>query len=337
LLDGVPALDSIMEATLMYKFGKAILIGALALTFSFPAANSAAAQEGGAQPIPIASGDKVRYAGFVSEAPVSTDMRIVGSVNEAFRKLLIPGERVFINRGSSQGVQVGEVYQIVRPRGAFYHPFKNARLHFPSFSRRGDRLGYYNEEVGLARVLAIQESTSTLEITEVFTDVRFGDVLLPYQKRDLPEQKAYSPIDPLAAPTGKTTGQIVLARSTREQLVSQDIVIIDLGEKSGVKIGDYFTIFREQGSDSLNNNIREDEITFRNVDGGSERFRGDSKSIVHPNIQKDKIDKLYPGKVLPRTVVGELVVTRVEGTTATAIITRVQSGEAYLGDFVELQ
>ena len=44
-----------------------------------------------------------------------------------------------------------------------------------------------------------------------------------------------------------------------------------------------------------------------------------------------------PGKVLPRTIVGELVITRVEGNTATAIVTRTQSGEAYVGDNIELQ
>jgi hypothetical protein len=322
----------------MSKFGKVLLISAFALIFSIPAANSVAAQspEEGRGPIPIAIGDRVKYAGFISEAPISTDMRIVGALNETTRYLLARGERVFMNRGSAQGVQVGEIYQVLRPRGVFYHPFKNTKLHFPTLTRRGEKLGYYNEEVALARVLTVQEKNSTLELVETYNEVRIGDVLLPYQKRDMPDQRQVTHLDPLAPPTGKTTGQIIFARATREQLASSDVVIVDLGQKAGVKVGDYFTIFREQGSDAINN-FRDDEVSLKYVDGGSERWRGDGKSIVHPAIQKEKIDKLYPGKDFPRTIVGELVITRVEGTTATAVITRIQSGEAYVGDQIELQ
>jgi hypothetical protein len=326
-----------MEATLMHKFGKAILISAFALVFSIPAANSVSAQgpEGGRSPIPIAVGDKVNYAGYVSETPISTEIRIVGAVNEAIRKSYSRGDRVYINRGQSQ-IQVGDLYKIVRPRGAFYHPFKNVKLQFPSFSRRGDLLGFYVDELGVARVLAVQDKTATLEVGESFADILIGDVLLPYQKRDMPEQRAYTQIDPLAPSSGKTSGQIIFSRSQREQLASTDVVIIDLGQKAGIKVGDYFTIYREQESEHINR-FRDDEVALKRIEVGSERFRGGTFSETHPAIQQDKIDRAYPNKVLPRTIVGELVVTRVEGTTATAIITKTQRGEALLGDKIELQ
>jgi hypothetical protein len=327
-----------MEATLMHKIGKAMLIGTLALVFSIPAANTVSAQgpEGGRAPIPIANGEHVYFAGFISETPVPNEVKIVGAVGEYYKYLYGRGDRVFMNKGQGQGVQVGEVYQILRPLGAFYHPFKNAKVRFPSFERRGDQLGYFTDEIGVARVISVQDKTATLEISESFIEVRIGDVLIPFQKREMPEQKVVTPIDPLAPSNGKTNGQIIFARAQREQLGTSDVVFIDLGQKAGVKVGDYFTIFREQGSENINH-FRDDEVALKHNEISSDRFRGGNYSQIHPHVQKEKIDLLYPGKDFPRTVVGELVVTRVEGNTATCIITRVLNGEVFLGDKIELQ
>src|SRR6185369_12933834 len=142
-----------------------------------PAANTVSAQgpEGGRAPIPIANGEHVYFAGFISETPVPDQVKIVGAVGEYYKYLLGRGDRVFMNKGQAQGVQVGEVYQILRPLGAFYHPYKNAKVRFPSLSRRGDQLGYFNDEIGVARVISIQEKTATLEISESFIEVRIGD------------------------------------------------------------------------------------------------------------------------------------------------------------------
>lgn len=321
----------------MRKFGKAVLTFAVALAFAIAAAPPTAAQSGESRASnPIAVGDKVVFAGFISENQISNDVRIVGAEDEAFQQFLYRGERVYMNKGASKGAQVGELYSVIRPQGAFYHPFKNAYVRFPSFERRGDKLGFFNDEVGVARVIAVQSNTATLELVETYSLVRVGDVLQPYQKRGLPEQRAFKTLDPLAPPTGKTTGQIVLARTGREHLTSSDVVFIDLGDKAGVKIGDYFTIFRGQGSENINN-FRDDETTPKRIENGSDRFRGGTYSILYPAKQKEQIDKEYPGKVLPRTIVGELVVTRVEGTTAVAVITRTQGGEVLLGDQIELQ
>jgi hypothetical protein len=328
-----------MEATLMRTIGKAMLIGALALAFTAPVADfSASAQSGGENrgPVPIAVGDRVYCAGFVSEAPVNADLRLVSPVNYS-RTLFVNGDRAYINKGKADGIQVGDVYQIVRPLGAFYHPFKKKES-YASFSRKGDRLGYYTEEIGFVRVIAVYDARATIEVTETCSEAKLGDALVRYEKPVLPEQRAYTPLDPLSAPNGKTTGRIVLARNSREQLVTSDVVTLDVGQKAGIKVGDYFTIYREHNSDAINK-YNEDEISPKNTEGGSDRFRGNDRSIIYPaeGGKREKLLRQYPNNTFPRTVVGELVVTRVEGNTANAIITRTQNGEAFLGDFVELQ
>ena len=320
----------------MRTFGKAMLLGAMALVFSIPPATTHVSAQSGenSAPVPVAVGDRVYCAGYISENKPNGDIRIVASPNST-TYLYVNGQRAFINKGKADGIQVGDVYQVIRPLGEFYHPFKT-KLHFPDFGRRGEKLGYYTEEIGFVRVIAVQDNTSTIEVSESCSEARLGDALVKFEKPKVPDQRAFTPLNPLSGPNGKMTAQIILARSGREQLAASDVITLDVGEKAGVKVGDYFTIFREAHSEPITK-FYDDEVSFKHVEAGSERFRGNDRSILHPSIQKEKLDKKYPGKVLPRTVVGEVVVIRVEGTTATAIVTRTQTGEAFLGDFVELQ
>ncbi|MEW6731550.1 MAG: hypothetical protein AB1489_09510 [Acidobacteriota bacterium] len=324
----------------MRKFGKALLIGALALGFAAPAERPVAAQggEGLRTSTPIAVGEKVFCAGFVSETKVNPELRIIGALNGTKRIMLVRGERAYINQGSPQGIQVGQIFQIIRPLGTFRHPYKTS-LHFPTFTRRGEQLGYYVEEMGFARVVAVQDKTSTIEITESCSDIRLGDALVPYQKPDLPDQRPFVPLDQFAAPTGKTSGQIIYARSSREQLSNSDVVFIDIGQKAGVRVGDYFTIFREYDTDGVLLRYRDEELSQLRVNAGSDRYRGSEFSIIRASEgqRPQDINKQYPRSYYPRKVVGELVVTRVEGNTATAVIVRSQSGEITVGDKVELQ
>ncbi len=324
-----------MEANLMRKLKNAMLFFTLVIAV-LTTGSMVSAQEGERKPIPIANGDRVYCAGFISDTKISYEMRIIGNPKEAESSILVNGMRAFMNKGRGDGIQVGDTYQIIRPRGPFYHPFKNAKLSFPSFNKRGQLLGYFTEEIGFAKVIGVQDKTATLEITESCTEARLGDALIKYEKPQLPELKAYAPIDPLAPANDKTKGQIVGSRGIREFLTISDVVILDVGQKAGVKIGDYFTIFRENGSEPIKK-FRDDEVAFRKVESGSDRYRGSDFSIEHPSVQKEKVRKQYPSKTLPRTIVGELVVTRVEGNTAVAIVTRNQGGEIFIGDNIELQ
>ncbi|MBI4855012.1 MAG: hypothetical protein HY819_24695 [Acidobacteria bacterium] len=317
----------------MRKLKNAILFSSLALTLIISTSgNLVSAQEGERRPIPIANGDRVYCAGFISDTKINYDMRIIGSEREAERSIYTNGMRTFINKGRADGIQVGDTYQVIRPRGPFYHPFKNVK----TFTRRGELLGYFTEEIGFVKVIGVQDKTATVEVTEACSEVRFGDALVKYEKPQLPELKAYAPIDPVAPANDKTKGQIVGAKGTREFLTISDVVLLDVGQKAGVKVGDYFTIFRENGSELIQK-FRDDEVSFKKTEGGSDRYRGSSLSIEHPSIQKEKLRKEYPNKTLPRTIVGELVVTRVEGNTAVAIITRNQGSEVFIGDNIELQ
>lgn len=303
----------------MKKFGKATIFATVMLCMSF----TVSAQEVG-KVNSIAKADAVYYGAYVSENPVASDTQVVAAVLEPLRRHYTRGQVLYINKGQAQGVRVGDLYQTLRPLGVFKHPFKKTKL------------GYYNEQTGFIRIISVQENTATAEVYETYGGVMLGDVVIPFQKMTLPDQRPYGKFDPLAIPTGKTSGQIVWANGSRENLTRGDVVIVDIGQQAGVKLGDYFTIWREQGSDGILN-YADFEIGPKHSQGGSIRYRGSEFAINYPVEGRDKLKKRYPGKVMPRTNVGELVIVRVEGTTATGVILRTQGGEAVVGDHIELQ
>ncbi|MCS6885648.1 MAG: hypothetical protein RMM17_04755 [Acidobacteriota bacterium] len=297
---------------------KSILFAALLLCFS-----RASAQEAGTAKT-IVKADAIYYGAFVSENPIPSDTQIVASPLEPFRRYYTQGQIVYLNKGQSQGIKVGDLYQTLRSLGVFKHPFKKAKL------------GYYNEQTGIIRIISVQDTSATAEVYDTYNGVMLGDIVVPFQKLTPPEARPYGKFDPMAISTGKLTGQIVWARDSREQLSTGDVVIVDVGERVGVKLGDYFTIYREQGSDGILN-YADFEFGMRRSTGGSLRFRGSEFAIDRPVEGRDVLRRRYDSSTMPRTNVGELVIIRVEGTTATGVVVRTQGGEAFVGDKIELQ
>jgi hypothetical protein len=157
-----------------------------------------------------------------------------------------------------------------------------------------------------------------------------------------------APLPRFSEPSGRQQGRIVLARDQREMLSRNQVVYIDLGREDNLKAGDTLNVYRPLGRGGVAH-IKNEEIT-QNIHGGfeSKEFRGgkfsnkaqraqrpngtgtfDQKPVTSPQVKSGR-------PAMPRKVVGELVVLKVEQRTATAIITRV-SQEIHTGDFVEVQ
>jgi len=69
------------------------------------------------RPIPVASGSNLYCAGFVQKTPINTDNQIVGAVEEQERFNFSQNNYVYINVGNAQGVKMGDIFSVVRPRG----------------------------------------------------------------------------------------------------------------------------------------------------------------------------------------------------------------------------
>jgi hypothetical protein len=287
------------------------------------------------RPAPAARASETACGGFIEQTPQAAAGQIVGAEQERERRNFGEGDLVYIDAGAQSGVRVGQEFTVVRPRGQFRS----------KFSRKAGTLGVYTQEVGRLRVVRVRDRVSVAEVWTACGDLLVGDLLRPAQERPAPQARAEAALDRFAEPTGKQTGRLVLARDGREMVSRDDVVFVDLGAEDGVKVGDYLTVFRPDAHAALVD--YGDEITA-NTRGGfeSDSRRGGGHSIQAQRL-KD-VDGPESGETVKtpavrrarpavlRKVVGELVVLRVEGRTATAVVTRTAQ-EIHTGDAVEVQ
>ena len=310
------------------------LLPLLLLITLFPARDVVRAQQGsgiplGESPTPITRGADLYCAGFISDRPVTPEFYIVGGEHESEQDWYTTSQVVYLNYGAKSGASVGESLYIIRQKGKYENPYT------------GRNLGWYFEELGILRLIAVQRNISIARIEVSCSSIRFGDLVRPYLGYVSPSPREYQPLNRYDMPTGKLSGQIVLARDGREMLAERDIVYLDIGDKEGVKLGQYYTVYRDaakhDGPVGLQfNPILEvdDDFPHRVHDYSDERYKGPDYSILKG--KKDQDDIIEDRVGLPRKVVGEIVILRVEEKTATALITRVAQ-EVFLGDYVELQ
>ena len=293
-------------------------------------------------PQQIAGKSSLYCAGFVRHERLGQMPEIVGGEEEQEQRKFSYSDVVYLNAGSAQGVKEGQVFQIIRPRGDVKGVHKN----------KSGFVGTYIQDVGQLQVFKVREHTSAALITFSCDMALLGDLLAPVPDRESPVQRAEANLDRFADPSGKQTGRLMMAKDSRELLTRHDIVYIDLGAEDQVKRGDYLTIYRPLGTGNITRVDNEETSRNRSAGFQSERYRGggfsnqasrakDSTAFKDSNgryryrpITSKEVKGNRP--LMPRKIVGEMVILDVQTRTATAIITRVSS-EVHTGDWVEIQ
>ncbi|HEU4390114.1 MAG TPA: hypothetical protein VFV34_20090 [Blastocatellia bacterium] len=269
---------------------------------------------------PVAKRTDIYCTGFISELPPRADLELVGAEKENIKSVFSQGDIVYLNQGRQSGLYPGAVYYVVRPIGKFHHPFKNKLL------------GYYVRELGMVRVLEVHDHTSTAEVTVSCDMMTFGDLLKPFETVPAPPAPNSGPLPRYGEGTGGTTGQIVLSPLFHEWLGANQIVYLDLGNRQGIRPGDQFTIFRSINRREGVVHYRDDDLAIKRTTGyESDRYEG-GELPFEPTVQIPDVVGRRP--TLPRKVLGELVVLKVENNACVAIITR-SVAEINIGDWVE--
>lgn len=330
----------------MPRFGnfKALLLS-FALLPAFAFTSSAQTEQRAELIIPtthqeqrVADRTKLYCAGYIRYQTLPHMPQIVGGHEEQEQRRYADGDVVYINAGSKQGVQEGQTFQIIRPRG----DVKGVHKEKQGF------LGTYIQEIGQLRVFKVRDNTSAAQITFSCDEALHGDLVAPLPDRVSPLERSSGILDVFADPTGKQTGRLMMAKDNREMVTRNEIVYIDLGSEDQVKTGDYLTIYRPLGTGNMNRRDgeelgpnREDGFSSTSYRGGgfggmanrANDKNGDGRYSNKP-ISSREVKKHRP--LMPRKIVGEMVIIDVQTRTATAIITRV-AGEVHTGDWVEIQ
>jgi hypothetical protein len=250
-------------------------------------------------------------AGLVTTERPGGDTYVISGVESATRIAFNQGDLVFINRGASQGVQVGAEFLVTRP--------EHDRSKMKWFVWQNElmrAMGTTYADIGRLRVVHVEADTSTAEITQFCEAVQRGDIVQPFVARPAPDFKPPAKLDIFAPPSGKEQAMIVTTRGFGEMVAAGEIVYVNLGSSQGVRVGDYYRVFRHQG----------DRHSAVYQPRGQERSVWGYGSAPAPWKWVD----------LPREILGEGIVLRVSQNASTVLITD-SLREIYAGDYVELE
>lgn len=265
-----------------------------------------------AQKAPTAPDEYDMYcSGVVTTRALPQSTYVISGAESSDKVVWKQGDDVFINKGGSQGVKVGEEFLVSRP--------VNEPLKYPWFKWQNALLhamGQTYADIGRLRVVAVQAHTSVAEVVQSCSYVQRGDLVQPFVARPAPAYKAAAKFNAFAPPDGKARAMVVTTDHFGQLAGAGSIVYVNLGSGQGVKVGDYFRIFRYQDANNE---------TVYQVGGTAYRMYGFGAA-----------PQPYTWSDLPRDILGEGIVVRVGPNAATVLITRSQR-EIYAGDYVELE
>jgi hypothetical protein len=313
-----------------------------ALAFTAHAQSPKVVMPGPEQPLRVAGKSSLYCAGYIRYQRLPGLPEIVGAQEEQEQRTYADGDIVYLNAGSQQGIKEGQNFQIIRPRGDVKGVHKQKR----------GFLGTYIQEIGQLQVFKVRENTSAARITFTCDAALLGDLLAPVPDRESPLQRAEGNLDRFADPTGKQAGRLIMAKDNREMVTRSDIVYIDLGSEDSVKRGDYLTIYRPLGTGNVTRVDNEEMARNRATGFQSDRYHGGGFSNQASRAKDSTAFRDTEGRyryrpitsrevkrhrpLMPRKIVGEMVIIDVQARTATAIITRI-AAEVHTGDWVEIQ
>jgi len=267
-----------------------------------------AAQPGSATNSPDYSA--VNCSGFVSDR-VPDDMRVISGEQSNLKITFSHGDYVYINRGRDKGVQVGDRFSVVRP--------DKDPVDVPWFKWQNKlikAMGQLYTDAGQLHVVNVQPNVSIAQVDLSCGYVQRGDIVRPYVERPSPPFKDASTFDHFAPVSGKRVAMVVAAKDYTQLYGRYSTVYVNLGSNQGVRIGDYFRIFRYEGT------MAETAPQTRN-------YQYELYGFGSANAK-------YSWRDLPREVIGEGIVIN-QGPNASTMLITYSSLEVYAGDYVEVE
>jgi hypothetical protein len=187
---------------------------------------------------------------YASAGFISNNMVPVGKVLKFFdNKLAATGpERLFIDIGRRQGLELGDKFTVYSQERTIYHPVQGLKKDLWRYER--PRTGFSHNELwsstgkplgsqimihGVLEVTEVGDTTSYANVLMAYDEINLGTFLTPYQEV----------VEPLSTNSGNNfmEGYIVATKLDKIGVGVTDIVYIDKGWEDGVHAGDVFEVY----------------------------------------------------------------------------------------------
>ncbi len=202
--------------------------------------------------------------GFVRDAPIEPIGIILREHNRL--QMIHAQSRVYVQANGDARLAPGGRYFVYRTMGEVMSPLTRASI------------GIQHLIVGVVEILQEEPLMYVGKITESFRRIQSGDLLTPYRKRAKSIPISRGPIG--------FSGIVVSPEEDVKLLAASHIAFIDKGEEDGVRPGQMFFAYAEEGTDA--------------------RPKKDGKKEL----------------LAPPLKIGEMIVLHSERTTATVLITQ---------------
>lgn len=138
-----------------------------------------------------------------------------------------PGDVIFINRGSKDGVKTGQRYFIYKKEETPLHP------------ETDETYGYLVSIIGLIEIADVKEDGASAKVVKAFDMIfRENDIMPEFTVKA-------TKVDPDRPVTNKTIGGVILAVKVlgKGELSEGDYVYLSVGKQDGVEEADIFDIY----------------------------------------------------------------------------------------------
>ena len=253
-----------------------------------------------------------RYcSGFVTDEKIPTEVHIMSGQESGSKIVFSSNDYVYINRGSAQGVRVGDRYSIIRP-----DKDPNEVHWFKWQEKLLKAMGTQYTDAGQVQVTSVQPNASIAQVKFSCDYLQRGDIALPMAERPAPPYKPAEKFSEFAPVSGKSVGMLVTGREYTQTYGKNSTVYVNLGTNQGVKVGDYLRVFRYEGSTAeFSENFPDYQYTMYGF--GSTPVK-------------------YKWNDIPRNVMGEGIVMNVTRNACAVFITY-SKNDLYAGDYVEIE
>jgi len=253
----------------------------------------------------------VYCSGFVKDTRLPGDLYLISGEQASDKIIFSQGENVYINRGSDNGIRIGDRFMVMRQAEdpARTEWFKGQR-------KITNAIGTLYSDIGQLRVVNVLQKTSIAQVVFSCAAMERGDIVRPFEERPAPPYKEVGAFDHFAPVSTKPVGMLVNSSYFQQSEGQGSTVYVNLGAAQGVKVGDYMRVFRYQGKDIE---------TVPQTKGYIDRLYGFGSTPTR-----------YEWKDLPRQVLGEGIVLNASRNSATVFIT-FSSADIYPGDNVEIE
>lgn len=250
-------------------------------------------------------------SGMVTVEKVPRDTYLISGEQSNYKFTYAEGDIVYINRGSGQGVKVGDEFLVMRP-------VKDAlELQWTRWQNQLLRaMGTQYADLGRLRVISVQPNVAIAQISASCNYMQRGDIVQPFVERPVPAMREAANFDRFAPVSGKSVGMIVQTMNFGQAAGTHSIAYVNLGGDQGMKMGDYIRIFRYQGANN--------ETAYQ------------TRGMAYKTWGYGSTPRRYKWDELPREILGEGVVLRATPNASTVLIT-FSLREVYAGDYIEIQ